>query len=1096
MNLSTILRHNREIKCLTQTLRIMKIFTCLMLFCTLSVIAHSTYSQSTKVNINLKRSSLFDVFREIEKQSEYRFFYHNQQIDILNKVDVVANNTKISDVLESIFKNTNIAYKVIDKHIVLITVPGMESYESVIPTAFQQVISISGVVSDSKGNLLPGVYIRIKGTTQGTVSDITGKFTLNIPSPQTVLQVSCMGYTPQDIYVGNQKTLKIILQEDVRNLDEIVVVGYGTQRKSDVTSSVSSVKSDKFLKGSAKDAAQLIQGKVSGLTVSTSSGDPTQGTQIMLRGISTIMASTSPLVLVDGIPGSLTTVAPEDIESIDVLKDGSAAAIYGTRGTNGVILITTKRATNEMKPTLEYSTYVSTQVIARKMNFLDAADYRRLIKQGIGFEDLGGSTDWLKEVTRTPISQTHNLTLQGGNSTSNYTASVNYRGWEGIFKRSDNNQLIGRIDLNHAMFNNKLKFNLSSSYRDDKYWTGGDGYSFNTGIYRQAIIRNPTDVVKNADGTWKETDTYMYDNPVSSLMESDGLNEEKEIRVAGSVIFSPIKDLNIKLLVSQNSDDILRGYYQTKQNVSTTKYGKNGYASRSTADSKDNLLEFTTDYSKSFGKHRASILGGYSYQDQTYESFWMQNWDFPTDLYSYNNMATGDALSRGEALMGSSKNSSKLIGFFGRFNYNYDDKYLLMASIRREGSTKFGANYQWGNFPAVSVGWRISKESFMKSIYFIDNLKIRAGYGITGTEPSSPYMSQISLNYGDRFLYNGKWIQGISPVRNANPDLRWEKKKELNFGLDFSFLKGRITGNVDVYKRRTEDMLYDYSVPVPPNLYSTTTANVGVMENKGLEAFIQFIPLKTQYFNWTSSFTYSTNKNKLISLSNDQFKMTNDFFDTGYTGEPIQTTTHRVKVGGPIGNFWGFKSIDISSDGIWIIEGKDGKPKSIVDASDDDKKILGNGLPKFYLGLNNNFQYKNFDLTVNLRGAFGFQILNFQRMYYDNPKVTQYNMLKTAFDKVYGKAVLNSDLAFVSYYIENGDYLKIDNVTLGYTFTMKKVKFIKAAKVYATGLNLLTITGYKGIDPEVNRSGLYPGDDERDKYPTTRTFTLGVNITF
>jgi TonB-linked SusC/RagA family outer membrane protein len=1049
------------------------------------------------VNINLKSSSLFDVFKEIEKQSEYRFFYHNQQIDVSNRIDVVANNTKISDILENIFKNTNIAYKVMDKHIVLVTIPGMETYESTIPTnVFIQTLSISGVITDSKGNSLPGVYIKIKGTTQGVVTDINGKFTLIIPSAQTVLQVSCMGYISQELYVGTQKSLKIIMQEDVRNLDEVVVVGYGTQRKSDVTSSVSSVKSDKFLKGSAKDAAQLIQGKVSGLTVSTSSGDPTEGTQIMLRGISTLLASSSPLVLVDGIPGSLTTVAPEDIESIDVLKDGSAAAIYGTRGTNGVILITTKKATNEMKPTMEYSSYVSTQIIARKMDFLTASDYRRLIKQGVGFENLGGSTDWLKEITRTPISQTHNLTLQGGNSTSNYTASVNYRGWEGIFKRSDNNQLIGRIDLNHSMFDNKLKFNLSSSYRDDKYWAGGDGYSFNTGVYRQAIIRNPTDVVKNADGSWKETDTYMYDNPVGLLMETDGLNEEKEIRVAGSAILSPIKDLNIKLLVSQNSDDALRGFYQTKKNVSTTKYGKNGYASRSTSDTKDNLLEFTTDYSKSIGKHRASILGGYSYQDQTNESFWMQNWDFPTDLYSYNNMATGDALSRGEALMGSNKNSSKLIGFFGRLNYNYDDKYLLMASIRREGSTKFGANYQWGNFPAISAGWRISKESFMQSLDFIENLKIRAGYGITGTEPSSPYMSQISLNYGDRFLDNGKWIQGITPVRNANPNLRWEKKKELNLGLDFSFLKGRISGNVDVYQRKTVDMLYDYSVPVPPNLYSTTTANVGVMENKGVETYIQFIPLKTQNFNWTSSFTYSTNTNKLVSLSNDQFKMTNNFFDTGYTGEPIQTTTHRVEVGGPIGNFWGFKSIGISSDGIWIIQGKDGKPKSIADASDDDKQVLGNGLPKYYIGFNNAFQYKNFDLTINLRGAFGFQILNFQRMFYENPKVTQYNMLKSAFDKVYGKAVLNSDLAFVSYYIENGNYLKIDNVTLGYTFNLKNVKFIKNAKVYVSGLNLLTITGYKGIDPEVNRSGLNPGDDERDKYPTTRTFTLGVNITF
>ena len=957
-------------------------------------------------------------------------------------------------------------------------------------------VPISGLVSDAKGTTLPGVTVRLKGTNKATITNSDGKFTIDVSSTQSILVFTSTGFKSQELYVGNQKSINIILQEEVTNLDEIVVVGYGTQRKSDVTSSVASVKSDKFLKGSAKDAAQLIQGKVSGLTVSTSSGDPTQGTQIMLRGITSIMASSSPLVLVDGIPGSLTSVAPEDIESIDVLKDGSAAAIYGTRGTNGVILITTRKASNEMKPTLEYSSYVNTQTIARKMDFLNATDYRRLIAQGIGFTDFGGSTDWFNEISRTPISQTHNLTLQGGNTTSNYTASVNYRDWQGIFKRSDNNQLISRIDLNHAMFNNMLKFNLNASYKDTKYWTGGDGYSFNTGIYRQSIIRNPTDVVKNADGTWKETDVYMYDNPVGSLNESDGVNDQKETRISGNVVFSPIHDLNIKLLVSQNNFNDLRGYYETKANVSTTKYGKNGYASRGTSNSKENLLEFTTDYTKSIGKHRASILGGYSYQDQSDEGFWMQNWDFPTDLYSYNNMATGDALSRGEANMGSSKSTSKLIGFFGRLNYNYDDKYLLMASIRREGSTKFGANYQWGNFPAVSMGWRISKESFMKSFDFVDNLKIRAGYGVTGTEPNSPYMSQISLNYGGRFLYNGKWIQGITPVRNANPDLRWEKKQEINLGLDFSFLKGLISGNIDVYQRKTFDMLYDYPVPVPPYLYSTITANVGQMENKGVEAYIQIIPIKTQSFNWTTSFTYSINKNKLVSLSNDQFKMTNDYFDTGYTGEPIQTSTHRIQVGGPIGNFWGYKSIDISPEGQWIIEGADGKPKNISKASDPDKQVLGNGLPKFYIGLNNTFQYKNFDLTINLRGAFGFQILNFQRMYYDNPKVTQYNMLTTAFDKVYGKAVLNSDLAMVSYYIEKGDYLKVDNVTLGYNFKFKSAKFIKNAKVYASGLNLLTITGYKGIDPEVNRIGLNPGDDERDKYPTTRTFTLGVNVTF
>jgi len=491
-----------------------------------------------------------------------------------------------------------------------------------------------------------------------------------------------------------------------------------------------------------------------------------------------------------------------------------------------------------------------------------------------------------------------------------------------------------------------------------------------------------------------------------------------------------------------------------------------------------------------------SLMGGYSYQNNIYEGFYMTNWDFPTDFYSYNRMQSGDALSRGEATMNSSKSENSLIAFFARASYNFDDKYLVMASLRQEGSTKFGANHKWGTFPALSVGWRISRESFMEELDFISDLKLRAGFGITGTAPGSSYLSLISLNYGTRFLSNGVWIQGIEPNRNSNPDLRWETKEEINIGLDFGLLNGRISGTIDVYRRRTNDMLWDYQVPTPPYLYSTITSNVGVMDNRGLEALLQGTPVKGTNLSWTTGLTYSTNRNKLVSLSNEQFQTTNDFFYSGHTGEPIQQTTHIVKIGDQIGNFYGWKSVDITDAGIWIIENKDGENIPITASTQDDRKVLGNGLPKHYLGWNNSVRYKNFDLEVNMRGAFGFQILNFQRMYYENPRIFQYNMLETAFDNVYGKARLNSDLAYVSYYIEDGDYWKIDNVTFGYTLNLKNQNVIKNARIYASGLNLYTLTGYKGIDPEVNRIGLNPGNDERDKYPTTRTFTLGVNVTF
>jgi hypothetical protein len=446
--------------------------------------------------------------------------------------------------------------------------------------------------------------------------------------------------------------------------------------------------------------------------------------------------------------------------------------------------------------------------------------------------------------------------------------------------------------------------------------------------------------------------------------------------------------------------------------------------------------------------------------------------------------------------MSSYKNNAKLIGFFGRINYALNDKYLLMASLRYEGSSKFGANYKWGTFPAVSVGWRINKESFMRGITAVNDLKLRVGFGITGTVPTDPYQSLISLNYEDRFLYNGTWIQGIAPVRNPNPDLRWEKKKEYNFGLDFALLKNKLSGSIDVYQRDTKDMLYDFPVPVPPNLYGSTLANAGQMRNKGIEVLLNYEAIRTRNFSFSNNITYSNNKNTLVAISNDLYKTTNDFFEAGYTGEPIQEATHRVQVGQPIGNFYGYKSIDIDNDGKWIIEGADGKPKKIADSDPSDKKVLGNGIPKHTVSWNLSFQYKKVDLAINMRGAFGYQILNFQRLFFENPKIVQYNLLASAFDNVYGKRRLDNDLAYVSYYIENGDHWKIDNITLGYNIGIKNTKYLKSARVYASGLNLLVLTGYKGIDPEVSRQGLDAGNDLRDKYPTTRTYTVGVNLNF
>lgn len=949
---------------------------------------------------------------------------------------------------------------------------------------------VSGTVTDAQtGEPLPGVSIVVQGTNQGVASNPDGEYTLDI-SENAILVFSYIGYQRQEIAVQGRSQIDVEMQTMAIMGSDIVVVGYGTQRREDLTSSVSTVRAEDFIQGSARSAAELIQGVTPGLIVTTSSGNPRDTGEISLRGITTMNASSSPLVIIDGVPGSLSTVAPQDIESIDILKDGSAAAIYGSRGQNGVILITTKRAVGDMPPTIEYNGYINTQTIYNQPEMLDAADYRRLIADGVNFVDYGGDTNWQDEIMQDSFGQTHNLTVMGGSAATSYTASLNYKKWDGIFLTSDDNSLSGRVNIRHSMFEGRLTgdFNLLARKRTFDN-------SFGNYDYRQALIRNPTDIVIDDAGVWIERDGFNYDNPVSRIRETHSDVDQREFRMSGMLTFDPIENVSLSLLGSTMAYNSQDGYARTLQHSATVIGGEGGYASRGLGSTTEDMIEFTATYDNFIGAHDFNILAGYSWFEQNNEGFNANNRRFATDLFTYNNIGIGNGLSLGEAGMGSYKNSYRLIGFFSRANYIFDRRYLLMASIRYEGNSRFGSNHKWGAFPAISAGWRLSEESFMSDMDFISDLKLRVGFGITGVAPGSSYLSLTSFNYGGRFLYNGEWIQGISPARNPNPDLRWEQKEEINVGVDFSLFNDKLTGTYDIYQRDTKDMLYNYSVPVPPYLYGSILANVGHMRNYGMEASLQYTALQTQDALWRSSLNFSTNSNRLVTLSDELFETTNDFFYEGHTGEPIQVSTHRIDIGGPIGNFYGWDSVDITDDGEWIIKNEAGDLIPAGEAGPGDRTVIGNGIPKWHLSWNNSFNYKAFDLNISMRGAFGHQILNFQRLYYENPRVIQYNMLKTAFDSVYGKTVLNQDLAYVSHYIEDGDYWKIDNVTLGYTLDLNRLN-VRNARIYVSGQNLLTITGYKGMDPEVSFGGLAPGMDHRDKFPTTRTFTLGVNLTF
>lgn len=1047
------------------------------------------------VSFSTNKVTLKSAFEKIEKASKYKIAYNSSQLDANRSVTLSKKSGDVFGMLTQLLKGTNCTYEMEGNYIII--KPQQKTQIS------GKKVKVRGVIKDETGEPIIGATVRVKGKSEGTVSDFDGNFSLDVTGDNT-LQISYIGYQTQEIAIGKQHHFSIVLEEDKKILNEVVVIGYGTQKKGDITSSVGSVKSEDFTAGAINDAGQLIQGKIAGLSVTNPSGNPVGGTEISLRGNTTILgASTNPLILIDGVPGDFNTVAPEDIESIDVLKDGSAAAIYGSRGTNGVVLITTKKSKGNNINEVQYSGYLSLSTIAKKPDFCDANDYRQQIKDGLrdAAWDLGDNTNWIDAITRTGLSHVHNISFKGGNAQTNYIFNVNYRNLQGIFKRSDKEEFQGRAEVNHSMFDDKLRFNFQLLGNQTGYTATSDGGSFNTYSWRQALIHNPTEPIKNADGSWHEnTGIFNYDNPVSRIYECDGEQKISQTRFSSNITLAPIKELTFNALFSYDKINQEGGYYETKKHISNVRDGMNGYASTGGSSTVTKLVELTAQFHKNFGDHTIQALAGYSYQESTYSNQYERNYNFPTDLYSWHNIGVGQALKEGLGTEYSYWLDTNLIGFFGRLNYNYKNRYLLMASVRHEAASQLaGTDKPWGTFPSVSLGWRITEEKFMKNQKVFDDIKLRAGYGVTGSQPSQSFLGVPLLGYGDYYLYNGQWIRALQPTQNSNDKLKWEEKHEYDIGADFSVLNYRLNVSIDWYYRLIKGLLYDYSVPSPPNLYTTTRANVGEMSNNGLEIMVNAIPVQTKDFKWETTITFSTNSNKLKSLSNDLYQTSSDYFMTGWIEEPIKTESHIVRIGHKVGDIYGFKVVDVDESGKWIYLDKNGNRVNYDEFthSFEDKQILGNGVPKWYLGFNNQFRYKNFDLAINMRGAFGFQIMNGMRMFYENRSRQDWNRLRSAYDKVFGKAVLNTLCSeeFNSYYVENGDYWKIDNITLGYSFS-KINKWIKTLRLYASVNNAITITGYKGIDPEVSTSGLAPSYDNRDSYPHTRAFTFGMNVTF
>ena len=976
------------------------------------------------------------------------------------------------------------------------------AYAEPIPMAApaEETGTVTGVVTDSEGEPLIGATVMVKGTNIGAATDLDGKFSLTAPLGKELV-ISYVGYQTKTIKIENGKLNlgNIVLASDSQLLDDVVVIGYGTQKKGDVTSAVASVKAEDFTQGAIGDAAELVKGKVAGLTIAKGSGDPNAESTIRLRGVISLQNGSTPLVLIDGVEGGLGTVPPENIESIDVLKDASAAAIYGTRGANGVILITTKNGSRDSRTTASYSGYVSWASLAKKHKFMTPSQ----IREGLtNYSDRGYDTDWLDAISRTAFTQNHDFQISGGNSKTSYSGNVSYRNAEGVIISTFNEELKMNFDISHWFFNDILKAHLNLVKGIHKNGALNAG----TEVYRQAIMRNPTEPIYDTDGRPYENFgiTYYY-NPVGLIEELEGEYKTEWSRMTGDLTVEPIKGWQTKLMVSTDRFNAHNAYFRTSDYQSHRTDGKTGDAGHNYDYSQTNMIEVTSNYRNTFnGVHRFDAIVGYSWMENMYEGFSAWNADFNNDFFKYNNLGIGQELKEGKASMDSYKNDNKLIGFFGRVSYGYDNRYNILASIRREGSSKFGKNHKWGNFPSVSAGWNIMNENFWHSLPVAEwwtQFKLRAGYGVTGVIPGESYLSLTKYAYSGYFYKDGKWMQGLEADQNPNPNLKWETSHEVNVGLDWDMFDSRFGGSLDFYNKETRDMLYEYTVPVPPNLVPQTLANVGKMRNTGIELLLRGVPVRNKDFEWNTTLTLSHNSNKLISLSNDLYQTDNET-DVAGLGEPISQSTQRWEVGQSLGRWFGLKSVGVSENGRWLVEHPEtGEVKELTDDMLPDtswRHYLGNAFPKLYLGWNNTFRYKQFDLSMQFTGQFFFKILNEARAYYENNSVN-YNRLQSVLKAPYGDRVLagNQKQTFVSYYLENGDFLKMTNLTLGYNVPLKENKFINGIRVYFSAENLFTITKYSGLDPELsNGSAWSPGIEWRDNYPTTRSFTVGLNLTF
>lgn len=964
---------------------------------------------------------------------------------------------------------------------------------SLLQQAFAQDRTIRGSITDERNNPVAGASVTVKGTAIGAAADSAGAFTLSVPAGAGTLVISSVGYTSQEVSITGQTSVAVTLTSPGQSLTDVVVVGYGTARKRDLTGSVSTISSRELNPGPVTSPLQQIAGKAAGVNVIQIGSEPGSAPGVRIRGITSLVGGSDPLVVVDGVQGNMDLfrqVPPNEIESVDVLKDASATAIYGSRGAPGVIIVTTKR-NRAGRSTVEFNSTASVDMIRNKLRVLNADEWwQQAQKWNVpASENHASNTDWFDILTRNGFTQNHSVAFGGGAEKFNYRASLAAILQNGIVLNSNFKNYIGRIQATQKALDDRLTLtmHLNSNVSNTLGSPGSVGRAaFTSNLISNAYVARPTDPVFNADGSYyTDPNVFQYINPYAVSQEV--VNQGGENNLFGSLRadVDVVKGLTASWFGSWRKTDRYWGYYLPAASTVSTAIDNKGIANVTNNRADERLMDISLTYKKALGDHRFEALALYEYQTQIYQGNFAQAKGFINDITTYNALQNGDLSRVTPGDVSSYKNDRNLVSFLGRINYSFLDRYLVTASLRRDGASVLGPNNKWGNFPSASIAWRVSQEGFMRNQALFNDLKLRAGYGVTGNQQGLyPQNSTQLVGASGVTYFGGSQITNFIITQNANADLKWETRKQSNLGLDFAVMRSRLSGSIDVFKATTTNLLFNYTVPTPPYPYGSILANVGSLLNEGLELSLNYQVIKTADVTLTLAGNAALLRNKVLELSGsiNGVPLNTDYVDWGYGAYLIK--------GKPVGTFNILQHEGINAVGAETVVDRN-KDNAIDQGNQSpDRYIAGSAIPKYTYAFTPSFSYKNFDLSMLWRGSGGNKIFNALRANLSRfENLGKSNVLKSAIPLGLYTSQYGSDL-----WLENGAFLRFDNLNIGYRFNVGNIRYIDALRISLTGNNLAVITKYTGIDPEL--SGAYGGGGENGIYPRTRNIAVGLNVIF